>query len=254
MTDYYALAGVDPERCRIERGQFNAVVIVGTEKVLRFPRTPAALAELPRIVRLLEHLDVGVTVPRSLPGSRLDLPLGQAFAVQSYLPGGRWRPEWTVPIDDFTALLKRMSTVDSLADLAPAPDWPAFAAGVRNELFPLMSARGRDRASGELDQLLGLPAARATLVHGDLGGTNLRFTEGRLVGVLDWDGAHLGDPAADLASIAVTVGWPAASAIAPDLVARARVYAATFALQQALPALRNGDADDLRDGLVWYVG
>jgi aminoglycoside phosphotransferase (APT) family kinase protein len=238
----------------IERGQFNDVVIVGTEKVLRFPRTDIVRPELPRIIRLLEHLAVGVTVPRPLPGSRPDLPLGQAFAALSYVPGTHWNPEWTVPVDDFATLLKRMSTVDYLPDLAPAPDWSEFAQGVRNELFGLMSARGRDRAAGELDQLLQLPPTKATLVHGDLGGTNLRFTDGRLVGVLDWDEAHLGDPAADVASIAVTVGWPAAHAIAADLVAPARVYAATFALQQALPALRAGDQDSLRDGLAGYVG
>jgi aminoglycoside phosphotransferase (APT) family kinase protein len=238
----------------IERGQFNDVVIVGTEKVLRFPRTDIARAELPRVIRLLEHLDVGVAVPRPLPGSRPDLPLGQAFAALSYVPGTRWNPEWTVPVDDFSALLKRMSTVDYLPDLAPAPDWPEFARAVRNELFASMSARGRDRASTELDQLLRLPPAKPTLVHGDLGGTNLRFAAGRLVGVLDWDEAHLGDPAADVASIAVTVGWPAAQAIAPELVGSARVYAATFALQQALPALRDGDQDSVRDGLTGYVG
>lgn len=239
---------------RIERGQFNDVLIVGTEKVLRFPRTDIARANLPRIIRLLENLDVGVTVPRPLPGSRPDLPLGQAFAALSYVPGTRWNPEWTVPVDDFAALLKRMSTVDDSPDLAPSPDWSTFAADVRNELFPLMSARGRDRARTELADLLQLPATKATLVHGDLGGTNLRFADGRLVGVLDWDEAHVGDPAADVASIAVTVGWPAAYAIAPDLVAPARVYAATFALQQALPALRAGDQDSLRDGLAGYVG
>jgi aminoglycoside phosphotransferase (APT) family kinase protein len=133
----------------------------------------------------------------------------------------------------------------------------AFAAGVRNELFRLMSARGRDRAATELDQLLRLEPTTATLVHGDLGGTNLRFAAGRLVGVLDWDEAHLGDPAADLASIAVTVGWPAARAIAPELEPElelaARVYAATFALQQAPPAARAGDQDSLWDGLAGYI-
>jgi aminoglycoside phosphotransferase (APT) family kinase protein len=239
---------VDPRRCRLERGQFNDVVIVGTEKVLRFPRTRSARTELPRIVRLLEQLDVGVTVPRP------EFPQGQGFAALTYVPGTSWRPEWTVPVADFIRLLNRMSTVDYLVDLAPAPDWSAFAHGVRNDLFALMSPRGRERAAAELEPLLRLaPPARPTLVHGDLGGTNLRFTDGRLAGVLDWDEAHLGDPAADLASIAVTVGWPAAHAIAPELVPRARVYAATFALQQALPAVRAGDQDDLRDGLARYV-
>ena len=65
--------------------------------------------------------------------------------------------------------------------------------------------------------------------------------------------AHLGDPATDLASIAVTVGWTAAASIAPDLLPAARTYAATFALQQALPAHLAGDRANLADGLSRYV-
>jgi len=75
----------------------------------------------------------------------------------------------------------------------------------------------------------------------------------RLVGILDWDGAHIGDPAADVASIAVTVGWDAAASIAPDLMSAARKYAATFALQQALPAFFANDRANLHDGLTRYI-
>lgn len=64
----------------------------------------------------------------------------------------------------------------------------------------------------------------------------------------------LGDPAADLASIAVTVGWDAAAEIAPDLVPAARAYAGTFALQQALPAFHARDEENLTDGLIRYRG
>ena len=78
-------------------------------------------------------------------------------------------------------------------------------------------------------------------------------------GVLDWDGASLGNQANDLASIAVTVGWPLARRVqaqrrvaSSQMLAEAEVIARTFALQQALPAALSGDQASLEDGLREY--
>jgi aminoglycoside phosphotransferase (APT) family kinase protein len=101
------------------------------------------------------------------------------------------------------------------------------------------------------------------LVHIDLGGANLLWTTAvgvpKLTGVLDWDEACIGDQAADLASIAATIGWPLAERIdtrrrggARPMLADAKIIAATFALQQALPAALNGDQAGLDDGLRQY--
>lgn len=52
----------------------------------------------------------------------------------------------------------------------------------------------------------------AALVHGDVGFNNFLFDEGKLSAVLDWEFAHIGDPAEELGYIAVTTGaaldWP----------------------------------------------
>ena len=51
----------------------------------------------------------------------------------------------------------------------------------------------------------------SALVHTDLGGANLLLTADgdiqTVTGVLDWDGAQIGNQASDLASIAATFGW-----------------------------------------------
>ena len=105
--------------------------------------------------------------------------------------------------------------------------------------------------------------AGGALVHTDLGGANLLWTTAaglpKLNGVLDWDGACIGDQAADLASIAATIGWPLAVRIdtrrcggARPVLVDAKIIAATFALQQALPAALNGDQASLDDGLRQY--
>jgi aminoglycoside phosphotransferase (APT) family kinase protein len=125
-----------------------------------------------------------------------------------------------------------------------------------------MSARGRERADAELAAVVAVTAAGGALVHADLGGANLLWTTvagvPRLAGILDWDQACIGDQASDLASIAVTIGWPLAQRIdarrrgARSLLADARIIAATFALQQALPAALSGDQASLEDGLRQY--
>lgn len=45
---------------------------------------------------------------------------------------------------------------------------------------------------------------RATLLHGDLGFHNFLFEDGNLSAVLDWEFAHIGDPAEELGYVAVT--------------------------------------------------
>jgi len=47
--------------------------------------------------------------------------------------------------------------------------------------------------------LLREPVRREAVIHADLGEANLLVSSGRLVGVIDWSDAHVGDPAMDLA-------------------------------------------------------
>lgn len=165
--------------------------------------------------------------------------------------------------------------------------WHRFAGDVSAVLFPLMSDHGRKRAEAELSRVLSVDPVGEALVHGDLGGTNLLWHTAspepgggtapgrraspaagpgrasaavpRLAGVLDWDEARIGSQADDLASIAATFGWPLARRIdrrrhagQTPTIAAAEAIAATFALQQALPAALNGDAAGLADGLACY--
>ena len=82
----------------------------------------------------------------------------------------------------------------------------------------------------------------------------------RVAGILDWDNACIGNQPSDLASLAVTFGWPLAARIerrrraaGGSLLPAARLIAATFALQQALPAAISGDQASLQDGLSRYA-
>lgn len=50
------------------------------------------------------------------------------------------------------------------------------------------------------------PEGRPVLVHGDIGFHNMLIDEGRLSALVDWEFAHIGDPAEDLGSVRNVIG------------------------------------------------
>ena len=275
IRDIYG--GTGPLQPRLMHGQFHDVVLTG-EVAYRFPRDEESRQQLARHTEVLAAL-ARLRLPFAVPGpvSKVDVgqPLGRCHAALRQLPGESLLPD-QVPALDARAIADQLAgLLDSLrqAGMDPAvaaavepadPDsWHQFAADVGDVLFPLMSQDGRRRAAAELSSVQALDPAGPALAHTDLGGTNLLWDlDGplpRLTGVIDWDGAQLGSQAADLASLAVSFGWPVAERVdalrhrgmRPDMDA-ARVIAATFALQQALPAALSGDTVMLADGLATY--
>lgn len=270
-------AGDDNEsKARLACGQFHDVVLLG-EVAYRFPRDEESRRLLPARAELLGKLgnsDLPFAIPRLLSKAALGQSLGRCHIALRRLPGR--------PIEQITDLLgghavvscltqtlnrlNELGTDQAIRKIVPRSDprrWERFADDVSTVLFPLMSDKGRERAEAELNQVLALDPAGEALVHGDLGGANLLWdtTEfgPQLTGVLDWDEAQIGNQADDLASIAVTVGWTLAVRIDAQwhggdtpTIPSARAIAATFALQQALPAALSGDAPSLADGLSTY--
>lgn len=280
-VDIDAYLAVLGERCELparsdvelRRGQFHDVLLTPTT-AYRFPRSEYARRLLPEravVLSALATLQLGFSVPK--PGAAVNAtePVGRCFMAISRVPG---QPLTAInggamaatDRDLVGAELGRVLTAlaGATAHLAPvlngtaseADRWAAFAAGVEQHLFPLMSQQGRDRARGELDEVLALPVPPSpALVHNDLGGDNVLWeldSSLRVAGVIDWDELGLGNPANDVASIAATHGWTVAACAAQSLddpesaVDQARSIHATFALQQALPAMRSGHCEPRR--------
>jgi len=275
LADYLAVLGLTGcgEGARLMSGQFHDVVLAG-EVAYRFPRDEPSRRALPAAASLLAALgQAGLPVPVPLSAGPVPGPPGQCYLPLTRLAGGPLGPvngqraEQAV-VTELASLLDRLaglgtdSPMQALVPRAGPDQWTVFGRQVRDVLYPLMSGPGRRRADAELAAVAALVPSGTALVHGDLGGANLLWTSPaalpKLSGVLDWDGACIGDQASDLASIAVTVGWPLAARIdgrrggARPLLADAEVIAATFALQQALPAALSGDQVSLDDGLLSY--
>lgn len=282
LAGYLRVAGLDGHLvhgARLVAGQFHDVVLAG-QTAYRFPRGELSRRKLPGAVELLETLSrTGLPVPVPVEVGHIDAPLGRCHVALTRLPGEplevldspRARDEVA---DQLAHLLGRLAQLGSdpairrLVRRADADHWLTFGSQVRRILFPMMSGPGRQRAEAELAAVAAVSSSGDALVHTDLGGANLLWTSTggvpRLTGVLDWDECGIGNHANDLASIAATFGWTLAERVngrraagarpagARPAIADAKLIAATFALQQALPAALNADTASLDDGLRDY--
>ncbi|MGK5501111.1 viomycin phosphotransferase [Streptomyces sp. URMC 125] len=267
-----------PDDLPVRQGQFHTVVI-GSDRVVCLPRTRAAAARLPQraaALHALAGLDLGFRTPEPLLQGGTHGTDETPFLVLSRIPG---EPLEAGTLNDaqvvdtvaaqYATLLSALAragtdeTVRAVLPRTPEDHWRRFAENVRVELFPLMSDSGRLQAERELTALDSLPHLTRAVVHGDLGAENVlwEWTHGlpHLSGVLDWDDVTLGDPAEDLAAIGASYGPELLERVLTlgdwshhGLLTRIAAIRGTFALQQALTALRDGDKEELGDGLADY--
>ncbi|GGT11057.1 phosphotransferase family protein [Streptomyces chromofuscus] len=213
---------------------------VGTRHVLRLAPDREAAARQRRELRLrdLVRPHVPVAVPTSVAHG--DWAPGLTYTLDTMVPGG------SAPEPDVSAL-GEADLAGLLTGLRAVPVRQAEALGVPRaaprspEKLRAAAGRAAERLSvtDEFDatplhpftpaaaaQLAAQPGG-AVLVHHGLTGAHLVVSaDGRVRGVLGWDDAVLGDPAEDIAALALTVGAPAA------------VRAATLAGYGARPCLR----------------
>ncbi|MGW2930592.1 aminoglycoside phosphotransferase family protein [Streptomyces sp. NPDC001156] len=213
-----------PEVTPVAQGAGHATWRVGTRHVLRLATDRDASARQRRELRLrvLVRPHVGIAVPTSVAHGEWAAGLG--YTLDTRLPGS------TEEEPDISAV-GEADLATLLTGLREVPAREAEALGVPRmaprslESLRAAAARvtGRLGADDEFDPAgldqLGAPAARqlaapagaAVLVHHDLRGEHLVVSgDGRVRGVLGWSDAVIGDPAEDIASLAVAVGTPAA--------------------------------------------
>lgn len=210
------------------RGNRNHIEFVG-DRVLRFPLIDADRADLPAIAERHE-----AAVAAGLPAPRL-LALHDDHLVLQRLPGTALFDCHLTP-----GAARRLGTelAAMLIVLRTTVDWPAP---------PIPWARlweGLATVDDGPEVAEAIRVARSITpapVHGDLSGGNILVADdGSLLGVLDWDGATVADPAQDFSALCFNAGPSVAAAItaatpdAAELNHRADVYLATWPVQNLL--------------------
>lgn len=248
------LPGVDLAQATFARGQFHDVVLVDEVAAVRIARRPEAGRLLERrsnLLRTLARLDLPFVVPEPL-GDVMQVD-GRSAVATSWVPGtalprGVGEPAQLgrlldvlrdVPIDLVDRLL------DEPHAYAGRAHWFTL---MHEDVIPRLAGGVRGEAARRIDAAFALDAVPASLVHGDLGGDNLRWSAmGQLVGVLDWDLAQAFDPAVDAACLAWH-GWDnVKAAVDAKTYRRARVWQATFGIEQVGAAISNGEPPEVVD-------
>jgi aminoglycoside phosphotransferase (APT) family kinase protein len=105
--------------------------------------------------------------------------------------------------DGVRAFLDALHAIDVDAVPARQPNWLETyrrqAEEFRRVVLPLLDADERPRGEALLAEVETLTGFRPALTHSDLGPTHLLVRNGKLVGVIDWGDARVGDPALDYA-------------------------------------------------------
>ncbi|WP_262062689.1 aminoglycoside phosphotransferase family protein [Streptomyces sp. STR69] len=229
-----------PEVRPVAEGGEHSTWWVGTRHVLRLASDREAILRQRRELRLRDLVRpyLPVAVPTSVAHG--EWAPGLTYTLDTKVPGrsGEDQDVSAVGEADLAGLLTGLREVpvrqaEALGVPRTAPrSLEALRRAAEQAAERLAAADEFDAA--RLHQLtqpgavqLAAQSATAVLVHHDLKGEHLVVSaDGRVRGVLDWTDAALGDPAEDIAGLALAVGAPAA------------VRAATLAGYGARPCLR----------------
>ncbi|HEU0075808.1 MAG TPA: phosphotransferase [Dehalococcoidia bacterium] len=199
--------------------------------VLRFPKRPGTAAEVNGSRRLVAELQAHLSTPISVPDVYGEHgPNDAPFAGHPFVPGVslitaaqllpasargippeiRLAPTLGREIGVFLRELQSFPVDRALELGVPLKDGPAqrvdtieLYEDVIRRAFPLLSCEARTYAERRFDAFLNEPANfqfEPRLIHHDLDRQNLLSDpeSGSLSGVIDWEGARIGNPAIDL--------------------------------------------------------
>ncbi|MDH6213632.1 aminoglycoside phosphotransferase (APT) family kinase protein [Streptomyces pseudovenezuelae] len=234
-------SGTGPEVRPVAESGEHSTWWVGSRHVLRLAPDREATVRQRRELRLrdLVRPHLPVAVPTSVAHG--EWSPGLTYTLDTLVPGGTAREHDVSAVGeaDLAGLLTGLREVPTRqAEVFGVPRVPPRSL----EALRRMAVQDAERlgAADEFDparlhqlppqaavQLAAAQHGGAVLVHHALKGEHLVVSaDGRVRGVLDWTDAALGDPAEDIAGLAVAVGSPAA------------VRAATLAGYGARPCLR----------------
>jgi aminoglycoside phosphotransferase (APT) family kinase protein len=204
----------------INDGYDFEVAIVDDNWVFRFPRR-AGVEEALRLEIVL--------LPLLAPALPVEVPSFEHISSDPLFVGYRLihgEPLVDEDADGVRAFLQALHTVDASRLPVESLDWVEAYRDQCEEferrVLPRLDKDLRPQAKRLFSGAESLVDFKPALIHGDLGPEHLLVRHGRLVGVIDWGDARVGDPALDYAWLlnGPFVDWD----VDPELRRRARFY------------------------------
>ena len=169
------------------------VVLVDDRWVIRIPRREQVLSALEQEIVLLPELEAAL--PVAVPHFEY-ISHDPPFVVYPLIRGTPLIDEDPDGVRRFLESLHRVQT-----DALPPTDWIASyieqCAKFAELVLPLLNPDERSHAQALFAEVETLTGFDPCVTHSDLGAEHLLVRDGRLVGVIDWGDARLGDPALD---------------------------------------------------------
>jgi aminoglycoside phosphotransferase (APT) family kinase protein len=194
------------------------VVLVDDRWVVRIPRREQVLPALEQEIVLLPELEAAL--PVAVPHFE-HISHDPPFVVYPLIQGTPLIDEDPDGVQGFLESLHGVQT-----DVLPPTDWIASyteqCAKFEELVFPLLDSDHRSRAQELFAEVATLTGFEPCVTHSDLGAEHMLVRNGRLIGVIDWGDARLGDPALDYSWLlhGPFPDWD----VDPELRRRARFY------------------------------
>lgn len=229
----------------LEGGWDNYVFLVNGNIVFRFPLKEEFVLSMKAEIELLSRLD---GFPVALPGYSFISSSSSFFAGYQFIEG---KPLLRVPVmtdgimGDMVSIIQYLrnldvSGIESTGIAFHSPEtWKDRMSTMLDRFGNTISVYTGDdvflEAQSQVDKLLSnIPESSFSLIHSDLyrGNVLVRPDFSGITGVIDWQEAAVGDPAMDVAALALDFGREFTARLAektqksidPEALQRARLY------------------------------
>ncbi|WP_175986426.1 phosphotransferase family protein [Bacillus sp. Marseille-Q1617] len=261
-----------------KQGQNNDVLIINNEWVFRFPKYRAGIEQLKKETVILDYASSKLSIPVPQPAYQFFFPEepGMVFTGYRILPGS---PLWKNDMTDLDRTRRQQAAVDlavflkELHSISPDSSLGSIQQSeptcfdemkdlherLKTKIYPFMKQESIDEVDDRFTEYFGsCQSVSACIIHGDFGCSNILWDKDRVSGIIDFGGAGFSDPAYDVAGLLASYGEEFIQMMIPhypeitSFLNRVHFYKSTFALQEALFGIENGDQEAFENGMAGY--
>jgi aminoglycoside 2''-phosphotransferase len=259
-------------------GQFSVVLVINETYIFRFPRTSHSAQFMLRELEILDALQGKTSLPIPKPEFRHYNKDGLVFMGYTMIKGEPVAHDtlqgagasvlhhFAAQLAGFLREIHAIPSTNFKTELAVGgsrEEWQTLYREFQAKLFSYMRPDAQETVRREFESALnnvGLWDFQPVFHHGDFGTGNILYNPStmQVTGVIDFTFAGMGDPAQDIGAV-----WSLGDSFMerfftfyPEIqqtIPRVKFIRSTYALQQALYALRDGNKEDFDDGIQDYI-